>query len=131
MATKSSGFTVECTIEKEEGGYSSVCKKLGIASCGDDINEALENLVEAIDVHLETLRDIGQLEKFLKDKGVTLVLGIEYGERETSMTIDGTRRAENSYVWHVHESPICSAGWVEDLGDAELNEVVTEQEVFV
>ena len=135
MATTSGEFTVECKIEKEAGGYSSVCEKLGVASCGDNIDEALENLAEAIDLHLDTLKDIGQLDQFLKEKGVTLVVDNSWVKQGISVTTDDARRDENSYVWPQLQSPGCGRGWTVHGEDAELSyelrEILTEQVVLV
>jgi predicted RNase H-like HicB family nuclease len=51
METKRS-FTV--IIEKEGDGYVSLCPELDIASQGDSIEEARNNLVEAVELFLET-----------------------------------------------------------------------------
>jgi predicted RNase H-like HicB family nuclease len=45
-------FTV--IIEKEGNGYVSLCPELDIASQGDSIEEARNNLVEAVELFLET-----------------------------------------------------------------------------
>ena len=42
-------------IYKEDGGYSSVCPELVVASCGDTIDEARAMLVEAIELTLEEI----------------------------------------------------------------------------
>lgn len=41
-------------IEKEEGGYVSLCPELDIASQGDTIEGARDNLREAIELFFET-----------------------------------------------------------------------------
>ena len=41
-------------IEREEGGYVSFCPELDIASQGDTIEEARENLREALALFYET-----------------------------------------------------------------------------
>jgi predicted RNase H-like HicB family nuclease len=41
-------------IEREEGGYVSLCPELDIASQGDTIEEARENLREALELFFET-----------------------------------------------------------------------------
>lgn len=41
-------------IEREDDGYVSTCPELDIASQGDSIEEAKANLVEAIELFLET-----------------------------------------------------------------------------
>jgi len=40
-------------IEKEDGGYVSLCPELDIASQGDTVDEAKNNLAEAIELFLE------------------------------------------------------------------------------
>ncbi len=44
--------------------------ELGTASCGDTEQEALHNVVEATELYLDVLRDHGQLERTLGEKGV-------------------------------------------------------------
>jgi predicted RNase H-like HicB family nuclease len=41
-------------IEREEGGYVSLCPELDIASQGDSIEEAKDNLREALELFFET-----------------------------------------------------------------------------
>jgi predicted RNase H-like HicB family nuclease len=41
-------------IEREESGYVSLCPELDIASQGDTIEEARENLREALELFFET-----------------------------------------------------------------------------
>jgi predicted RNase H-like HicB family nuclease len=51
MSTIKQRFTV--IIEKEDNGYVSLCPELDIASQGDTIEEAKDNLKEAIELFLE------------------------------------------------------------------------------
>jgi predicted RNase H-like HicB family nuclease len=41
-------------IEREDGGYMSFCPELDIASQGDTIEEARDNLREALELFFET-----------------------------------------------------------------------------
>ncbi|MEP6515376.1 type II toxin-antitoxin system HicB family antitoxin [Microcoleus vaginatus] len=41
-------------IEREGDGYISLCPELDIASQGDNIEEALRNLIEALELFFET-----------------------------------------------------------------------------
>ena len=41
-------------IEKEENGYVSLCPELDIASQGDSVEEARNNLIEALELFFET-----------------------------------------------------------------------------
>jgi predicted RNase H-like HicB family nuclease len=45
-------FTV--IIEREGDGYISLCPELDIASQGDNIEEARQNLIEALELFFET-----------------------------------------------------------------------------
>ena len=40
----------------------SKCPELGVASCGDSVEEAMTNLREAVELYLENARDLGLLE---------------------------------------------------------------------
>ena len=40
-------------IEKEEGGYTVYCPQLDIYTQGDDTDDALRNLKEAAELHIE------------------------------------------------------------------------------
>ena len=43
-----------CLIEREGDGYVSLCPELDIASQGDTIEEARGNLIEALELFLES-----------------------------------------------------------------------------
>ena len=59
-------------VEKEGDQFVSYCRELGSASCGDTIDEALENLGDAIEVHLSDLEDTGELQKFLRERNIRI-----------------------------------------------------------
>jgi len=42
-------------IEEEEGGYTVYCPELDIYTQGDDIEDAISNLKEAAELHIEEL----------------------------------------------------------------------------
>ncbi len=46
-------------VWKEPEGYVSKCPELGVASAGDTIPEAAENLKEAVDLYLENADVLG------------------------------------------------------------------------
>jgi len=45
--------TFTAILEKEEGGYCSLCPELDVASQGVTVEEALANLREAVELFLE------------------------------------------------------------------------------
>ncbi len=46
--------TITATILREADGYVSLCSELDIASQGDTVEEARENLREAVELFFET-----------------------------------------------------------------------------
>lgn len=57
-------------IWKEGNMYVSYCPELDIASCGEDIGQAKNNLHEAIMINLEETKDMGTLSEFLENCGI-------------------------------------------------------------
>jgi predicted RNase H-like HicB family nuclease len=47
-------ITVEL-IKEEEGGYTVYCPELDIYTQGDDVEDAIKNLKEAAELHIEEL----------------------------------------------------------------------------
>ena len=63
------------TVQWDEVAYWSRCPELGVASCGDTIEEALDNLGEAPELQLLALADIGRLERDFQENGITVKAG--------------------------------------------------------
>ena len=57
-------------IEDEDGRFASYCRELGTASCGNTVDEALHNIREAVQVHLNALDEVGERDRFLKTRGI-------------------------------------------------------------
>lgn len=55
-------FDYTVVVWREKEGYVSKCPELGVASCGDSISEATENLKEAVELYLENAEALGLLE---------------------------------------------------------------------
>ena len=51
---KDNSFIFSGIIIKEEEGYSALCLDLDVASEGDTVEEAKKNLMEAVNLYLET-----------------------------------------------------------------------------
>ena len=62
-------------IEPEDDGFNAYCPELGVASCGDTIEEALDNLGEALEIFCEDLADIGTLAREFRKGGVEVQTG--------------------------------------------------------
>ena len=46
-------YSLTAVVEKEGGGYVSLCPELDVASQGDTVEEATANLKEAVELFLE------------------------------------------------------------------------------
>ncbi len=58
--------TLTALMWKEIDQYVSKCPELEVASCGDTIEEALENLKEAVELYLENAKELGILDDELE-----------------------------------------------------------------
>ena len=58
-------------VKKEQGGYSSWCPELDVASQGDSVEEAKINLKEAVECHVETIVEQGDIDLLLDMLGIT------------------------------------------------------------
>jgi predicted RNase H-like HicB family nuclease len=56
--------------EEAEGGYLVLCLELGVASQGETIEEVKKNIVEAVELYMESAKDIDILEEILDDAGI-------------------------------------------------------------
>jgi len=69
MASHTNFIELSVLVRKEGGQYASWCPELDVASCGDTIEEASENLRDAVDVFLSTLSEEGDFLQVLEEKG--------------------------------------------------------------
>jgi len=58
--------------EAEEGGYVSTCPELGIASQGESVGEALNNLRDATYTFLNTIEQLGDREEFFRRRNIVV-----------------------------------------------------------
>lgn len=62
-------------VHEEDGQYVSECDELGVASCGDTIQEAFDALEDAVTLYLETLDEEGERDRVLAERGIHIVPG--------------------------------------------------------
>ena len=62
------------TMEFRRDGnvWAGECKELGTAADGDSFEEVIEILKELVILHLNTLEDVGECKKFLREHGVKI-----------------------------------------------------------
>ena len=63
-------FEYTAVVWREEKSYVSKCPELGVASCGDTIEEATNNLKEAVELYIENAKELNLLED-IKDSLTT------------------------------------------------------------
>ncbi len=56
-----------------DGQFAAHCPELGTVSCGDTADEAMSNIREAVQVHLEALSQNGTLRRVLAERGIRIV----------------------------------------------------------
>ena len=60
-------------VEPSDGQFAAHCVEMGTASCGDTVQEALHNICEAVEIHLEGLAELGHLSRMFRERGITVV----------------------------------------------------------
>ena len=68
---------VSILVRKEGSQYASWCPEFDVASCGDTIEEACDNLDDAIDLYLDTLVEEDELFQVFDERGF-----VPSGEKE-------------------------------------------------
>ncbi len=57
---------------KESRRWLAECPELGTATFGRSLSEAEARLKEAINLHLNTLEDVGETQRFFDENGITV-----------------------------------------------------------
>ncbi len=55
-------FEYTAVVWKETEGFVSKCPELGVASCGDTFEEAVNNLKEAVELYLDNAKELDLIE---------------------------------------------------------------------
>lgn len=63
-------IVVTLEFRKEERRWVAYCEELGTATFGRSIPEAEKKLKEAVLLHLNTLEDVGERERFFKEHSI-------------------------------------------------------------
>ncbi|MDI6778740.1 MAG: type II toxin-antitoxin system HicB family antitoxin [Bacteroidota bacterium] len=56
--------------EEKDGRWTAECKEFGTATFGDSLEEAKQNILEAVELHINTLEEVGECERFLKENNI-------------------------------------------------------------
>ena len=72
MAESIGYITLIATIEREDRQFVSYCPQLGVSSCGDSVEEAYDNLKDAVAVYLSALEETGERARVLAEKRIKI-----------------------------------------------------------
>jgi predicted RNase H-like HicB family nuclease len=87
-------------FEKEDGRWTAYCDELGTATFGRSLPEAERKLNEAVLLHLSTLEEVGERERFFKEHHIEFLPNKPKDDIQVRLSVNG-----NSYV-HPHIQPI-------------------------
>lgn len=57
-------------IKEQDDGYSAICTDLDVASQGETIEEAMQNVKEAIELYLESAKELGIMREVQEKLGL-------------------------------------------------------------
>jgi len=66
-------FRLTEEIWKEGNMYVSYCPELDISSCGENVQQAKNNLYETIHINIEEIQKMGTFERFLEESSLESV----------------------------------------------------------
>ncbi len=81
--------------------WVSECLELGTASCGDTIEEALENVKDATMLYLQTIETNGTRERIFRERGVRVLSG----DPPALAEVHGRARPNEVLSPYVHKVP--------------------------
>lgn len=87
-------------VQEEDGRWTAECKELGTATFGDTFEEAKKDLDEAIELHLNTLTEVGEIERFFRENGITI------GTFSTTKSVRKSIPVAPNVFMNSHEYPI-------------------------
>lgn len=58
--------------QEKDGRWTAKCPDLGTSTFGNTIDEAEKEIEEMINLHIQTLSDVGELENFLAERNIKI-----------------------------------------------------------
>ena len=74
----------------EDDGFNAYCPELGVATCGDTVEEVLDGLQDALEVYIAGLGEIGELERVFAARDVAIQSGPPPADKATVLASLGT-----------------------------------------
>ena len=70
--TAGGGVALTGYTQPEDDGFNAHCPELGVATCGDTVEEVLDGLQDALEVYIAGLGEIGELERVFAERDVAI-----------------------------------------------------------
>ena len=71
MVRREGYIDITIKLAKDGGQWAAECVELGTAACGGTFEEAVEAIKDLIQLHLNTLEDVGMRRRFFREHGIT------------------------------------------------------------
>lgn len=76
MAASAVGYIMlTFRVYREGKQFVGECLELGTASCGDTIEEALDNIRDATSLYLSVIEEEGERERIFRERGILVIVG--------------------------------------------------------
>ena len=92
---------VNLAFHEEENRWQGECLELGTATFGNSLEEAKERLQEAILVHLNTLEDVGERDRFFREHNIKV-----YAHKPSPRSFNVPTSPNRNILVHPHIQPI-------------------------
>ncbi|MBN2076091.1 MAG: hypothetical protein JW762_11125 [Dehalococcoidales bacterium] len=100
MVCKAGYVVFTFRFEKEDGRWTAYCDELGTATFGRSLPEAERKLNDAVLLHLKTLEEVGERDRFFKEHSIEFHLNKPEDDIQVRLPV-----SSNSYI-HPHIQPI-------------------------
>jgi predicted RNase H-like HicB family nuclease len=104
MSVKKSGYVVVTFKFRKEGNkWTAFCEELGTSTFGRSIPEAHKKLKEAVMLHLKTLEEVGESERFFKEHNISFH---SHKPKKSEITISGpwdTDTYVRAHIYPIHK----------------------------
>lgn len=77
---------VTLKFRKENNNWTAYCEELGTATFARSLKKAQEKIIEAVELHLNTLEEVGERERFFRDHKI---ITHSHRPRKNEITITG------------------------------------------
>lgn len=106
-AVQRTGYIVLTYVYEREGRrWVGRCEELGTAAFGRSLAEAQQRLTEAVLLHLNTLEDVGERERFFKENNIAFHAAEASSRLPRSVHLTKVPVAKGKFVQpHVHRLP--------------------------